>query len=127
MKPIIIVGTITITLSLILYTKGMLQILKKRLITKKLVSLLTIGLVSEIIAVICMSIGSTRPITTPHGLIGLAGILIMISIVWISWKSISTDKKSSTLSPNKYFYYLFAYAIWVIAYLTGVIIGMSRT
>lgn len=104
----------------------MFQVLKKRLITKKIVWLLTVGLVSELTAVTCMSIGSTKPITTPHGLIGLAGIFIMISIVGLSWKSISSDSKNNSISGNLYFYYFFAYALWIIAYLTGVIIGMSN-
>jgi len=127
MKPIIIVGTVAITFSLILYSKGMIRVLKTRLITKNIARLLTTGLISEITAVACMSIGSTKPITTPHGLIGLAGILIMINIVITSWRTISQGHENDTISDKKYFYFLFAYALWVIAYLTGVIIGMGRT
>jgi len=126
MKPIILVGTVAITLSLILYSIGMVRALRKQLITKNITLLLTIGLVSELVAVSCMSIGSTKPITTPHGLIGLAGILIMLSIVGLSWKSIIQKSNNNTLSGNLYFYYLFAYVLWIIAYLTGAIMGMSN-
>lgn len=127
MKPIILVGTGTITLSLILYSLGMISALKKQLITKKIVLLLTTGLVFEVIAVSCMAIGSTQPITTPHGLIGLAGVLIMISIVLLSWDSIKSHPESSPLTGRLYYYYMLAYVFWVIAYFTGAFVGMSNT
>ena len=127
MKPIILIGTGTITLSLILYSLGMISALKKQFITKKIVLLLTTGLVSEVIAVSCMAIGSTQPIITPHGLIGLAGILIMISIVLLSWNSIKSNQKGSPLTGKLYYYYQFAYVFWVIAYFTGSFVGMSQS
>lgn len=126
MKPIILVGTGSITLSLFLYSVGMISALKKQLITKKIVLMLTTGLVSEVIAVSCMAIGSTQPITTPHGLIGLAGILIMISIVLLSWNAIKSHKNGSPLTGKLYYYYQFAYVFWVIAYFTGAFMGMSQ-
>ncbi len=126
MKPIIMVGTATITLSLVLYSMGMIPALKNRLITKKITWFLTIGLVSELIAVSCMAIGSTQPITTPHGLIGLAGIIIMISIVLFSWKSILSNKHDYLLDEKAHIYYKSAYIIWVIAYFTGAFVGMSQ-
>ncbi len=126
MKPIIMVGTATITLSLVLYSMGMIPALKNRLITKKITWFLTIGLVSELIAVSCMAIGSTQPITTPHGLIGLGGIIIMISIVLFSWKSILSNQHDYLLDEKAHIYYQSAYIIWVIAYFTGAFVGMSQ-
>lgn len=126
MKPIILVGTGAITLTLILYSLGMISALRKQFITKKIVLLLTAGLVSEVTAVSCMAIGSTQPITTPHGLIGLAGIFIMISIVLLSWNSIKSHHEGSPLTGKLYYYYQFAYVFWVIAYFTGAFLGMSQ-
>ncbi|MBT3180718.1 MAG: hypothetical protein HOB40_10045 [Candidatus Marinimicrobia bacterium] len=126
MKPIILVGTITITLSLVLYSIAIITILKNKKIRLKDVILLTVGIISEITAVICMAIGSTQPITTPHGLVGLAGLIIMILVVVMSWKLVLATKKDVKITNNYKKIVLSAYSIWIMAYISGVITGMSH-
>ena len=126
MKPIILVGTITITLSLVLYSIAIITILKNKKIRLKDVILLTVGIISEITAVICMAIGATQPITTPHGLVGLAGLIIMILVVVMSWKLVLATKKDVKITNNYKKIVLSAYSIWIMAYISGVITGMSH-
>lgn len=126
MKPIILAGTIAITLSLILYSIAIISILRKEQITKNNVLLLTIGIVSEISAVACMVMGSSKPITTTHGLTGLAGLLIMVFIVIHSWKTILPSNETTQLQPKFKNLLRVGYVIWIVAFLSGAAEGMRQ-
>ena len=119
MKSLIIIGASLITLALFLYSKAMYSILKDKLLSKKDLFILSIGFMSEIIAVACMGAVSTKSIFSPHSLLGYVGAIIMLFAIAWGWKTSGTEEKW-TISMKQLNFYRFVYVFWVISYITGV-------
>ncbi|MBL7013602.1 MAG: hypothetical protein ISR83_04215 [Candidatus Marinimicrobia bacterium] len=119
MKLLILVGAILITVALVLYTKAMFGILKTKIITKKQLFVLSVGFLSEIVAVACMGAVSTKSIFSAHSLLGYAGALFMLAAIVWGWKTSSNDDEWEA-TILQYNFYRFVYIFWVISYITGV-------
>jgi hypothetical protein len=78
MKTILIIGSIIVTLALIFYLAGIITEQRKRLVTKTVLIFLSLGLLFDISATVCMIIGSTNSPFTFHGFIGYTALLAMV-------------------------------------------------
>jgi len=66
MKPILMIGSTVVTLALIFYCIAIITEQRKKLINKKVLIFLTLGLISDITATACMIIGSSNSPFTFH-------------------------------------------------------------
>jgi len=119
MKSLIIIGATLITLALILYSKAMFSILKGKLLSKKDLFILSIGFMSEIIAVTCMGAVSTKSIFSPHSLLGYIGAILMLAVITWGWKTSGTEEKWA-IPIKQLNFFRFVYLFWVISYITGI-------
>lgn len=119
MKPILIIGSIIVTLALIFYSIGLITEQRKRIINKFVLTFLTLGLVFDITATTCMIIGSSNSPFTFHGFIGYTGLLAMIIETIIAYRFYLRNSGQTLVPKGIHIYSGFAYFLWVAVYLTG--------
>jgi hypothetical protein len=124
MKPILVAGVVIVNLALISYSVGIITQLLTKKISRKVLFFVSMGLVFDITATICMIAGSSNGMITWHGLIGYSSLLGMLLDIWFSYRYI--NKSGINTNPGKKFntWSATAYIYWVIAYITGAIIVM---
>ena len=126
MNPILIVGTIIVTLALLAYSIGVFTEQKKKTISKRVLLFLTIGLTLDVTATICMITGSTNSPFTFHGFIGYTGLLAMIIETTLAYRFKMKNGSTAVVSKGLHFYTLFAYILWVAVYITGSLLVMLK-
>jgi len=118
MKPILIAGTIIVNLALVFYTIGILTEQLRRVVSRRVITFLTLGVIFDITATACMIAGSSSGPFTLHGILGyssLAGMLIETVLAWKHYLS----RPDHPVSRPLHLYSRFAYIWWVLAYITG--------
>jgi uncharacterized repeat protein (TIGR03987 family) len=119
MKPILMIGSTVVTLALLFYSIGIITEQRKKVISKKVLLFLTLGLISDITATACMIIGSSNSPFTFHGFIGYAALLAMIIETTLAYRFNSTNGASTQVTKGLHLYSRFAYVLWVAVYITG--------
>lgn len=119
MKPILMIGSTVVTLALIFYLIGVLTEQRHRLITKKVLTFLTLGLICDITATACMIIGSSNSPFTFHGFIGYAALLAMIVETFLAYRFYNANGSTTQVSKGLHLYSRFAIILWVLVYITG--------
>ena len=126
MKPIVIVGTIIVHLALLSYGAGIVLEQVKHRVTHSVLLFLGLGLLFDIVATVCMIIGSGRGFITTHGLLGYSCLLIMAVdsvLVFIHYFKNGNQQVPRLL----HLFSGYAYTWWVVgAYITGGLIAYMR-
>ncbi len=124
MNSTLILGTIIVTLALVLYTIGVFLEQRSRFVSPKVLFFLTIGIISDVTATIFMIIGSNNGPITFHGCLGysaLAAMLIDIVLIWRHWFHRHGNQTSTPL----HFYTRIAYIWWILAFIAGGFLTMK--
>ncbi len=87
---------------------------------------LTIGVCFDIVATICMVIGSAEGGMTLHGIIGYSSLAGMLTDTVLSFKNVSKNGINAKVSPKFHAGSKIAYFYWVLAYITGALIIAFR-
>jgi uncharacterized repeat protein (TIGR03987 family) len=126
MKPILIAGSLIVTLALISYSIGFLSEFRSKSLLKTSLFFLALGLALDISGTTCMIIGSSRGAFTFHGIIGysaLLGMLIDNALFWSLWKKVGIGAK---MPAKIHIYSLIAYSWWAIVYFSGILMAANR-
>ena len=125
MNTLSIIGAIIVTLALISYSIGIItEQLKKQLIPRVLI-FLTAGVILDITATAFMILGSRNSPFTIHGIIGYSALLVMVIELIRIWRLYSNAGINVPVPSGLHQYSRYAYAWWVIAYITGSLIAMT--
>lgn len=119
MKTILLIGSIVVTLALFFYSIGIITEQRKRRISRFVLTFLSMGLISDISATICMIIGSSNSPFTFHGFIGYTGLLLMIIETILAYRFYRANGKDVEVTKGLHRYSAIAYGIWVLVYITG--------
>lgn len=119
MKPILMIGSVIVTLALIFYLIGILSEQRIKRINKKVLIFLTLGLTFDITATTCMIIGSSNSPFTFHGFIGYTGLLAMIIETILAYRFNIKNGSTTEVSRGLHLYSRFALILWVLVYVTG--------
>lgn len=122
MSPILIAGIVIVNLALLAYSVAIITEQRRKLVTGFVLIFLTIGVVLDISATICMIIGSANSFITFHGLIGYLALGVMLIDGILLWKLWLRNRKPSAVSTKLHIYSRYAYIWWLIAYITGAVI-----
>ena len=122
MNPILIAGSIIVTLALIAYSIAIITEQRGRIISSRVLIFLTIGLVLDITATLCMIIGSPNSPFTFHGFVGYSALTVMIAENIVIWKSYLRNGLLSHVPRGAHLYSRYAYIWWVLAYITGALL-----
>jgi len=126
MKTISMIGAIVVTLALISYSIGVITEQRKRKFVKAVLIFVTTGIILDIIATICMIIGSSNTPFTMHGFLGYSALVAMLIDVIMIWKSYQKYGPEASVPKQLHRYTLYAYLWWVIAYITGSMLVMLK-
>ncbi len=126
MKTIIIIGTLIVHLALIFYSIGIITEQRIKRVTKNVLIFVTLGVIFDIVATLCMIMGSTRGLITLHGLVGYSGLFLMLSdSIWL-WKHFLKYGSSVQVSNALHLYSRITYIWWLLAYITGALLAYMR-
>ncbi len=124
MKPILMAGVGIVNVALICYSVGVISEQRSHIVSKKVISFLTVGVILDIIATACMIIGSTSSPFSPHGILGYSSLTAMIIETALAWRH-RLQHGDAKVSTGLHRYSLIAYLWWVGAYITGaILVGM---
>ncbi|MDA3954493.1 MAG: hypothetical protein PF485_12670 [Bacteroidales bacterium] len=126
MKTISMIGAIVVTLALISYSIGVITEQRKRKLVKAVLLFITVGIVLDITATICMIIGSTNSPFTIHGFLGYSALIAMLIDVVLIWKFYYKNPAGTEVPKKLHRYTLYAYLWWVVAYVTGSLLVMMK-
>jgi len=126
MKPILMIGSTVVTLALIFYCIGIITEQRRKLINKKVLTFLTMGLICDITATACMIIGSTNSPFTFHGLIGYIALLAMTIETVIAYRFSFQNGYEKTVTKGIHLYSRFALILWIAVYITGSLLVMLK-
>jgi uncharacterized repeat protein (TIGR03987 family) len=126
MKPVLIAGTIIVNLALISYTFFIFAERKTRSAGRRVISFLTLGVILDITATICMITGSSNSPFTLHGILGYSALTGMLIDTFLLWKARLNIGQGSPLSKRLHNYSLIAYCWWIAAYITGAVMVMIK-
>ena len=119
MNTILIIGTSVVILALAFYSIGIITEQVKKVINKKVLIFLTLGLIFDITATACMIIGSSNSPFTFHGFIGYTGLLAMIVETILAYRFNSKNGSEFKVTKGLHLYSRFAYILWVVVFITG--------
>jgi hypothetical protein len=126
MNPLALAGIIIVQTALICYSIAIISEQRKRLITKRVLTFLTLGVLLDITATTFMILGSSRGPFTLHGILGyssLAGMLIDAILIWLFYRK---NGPGMNVSNGIHWYSLGAYIWWIAAYITGALLVAFR-
>ena len=126
MNPIMKAGITIVQLALISYTLFFINERRRKTVDNKTIRFLTLGVSLDIIATVCMIIGSSKGLITDHGLIGYSSLLGMLIDTVLLWKLRLNKGANAEISKKMHLYSIIAYSWWIAAYITGAVIVALR-
>ncbi len=125
MKPILLAGISIVHLALLSYATAIVIQSRKKAITRHVLFFLTLGIILDLSATICMVIGSGKVISL-HGMIGYSSLAGMLADTIISYLNVRRNGLNSVLSQKFIRWSQAAFSYWVVAYITGAILVMMH-
>ena len=126
MKPVLIAGISIVNLALISYTIAIFIQSRKKVMSRQVLTFLTVGVVFDITATICMIIGTEEGPVTLHGFIGYSSLTGMIIDTIFSYRHAMKNGINAAV-PNRFTRWSqTAYLYWILAYITGALIVALR-
>jgi uncharacterized repeat protein (TIGR03987 family) len=124
MNPVLIRAVVVVTFALIFYTIGVIIEQRKRFISRRVLTFLTIGIALDISSTVLMIIGSGKIPITVHGFIGYSALIVMLIDTILIWRY-KRKNRDAHVSRGLNLYTRFAYGWWAVAYVAGAIIAMT--
>lgn len=126
MKPVLIAGISIVNLALISYTIAIVIQSRKKLMSRNVLTFLTIGVLFDITATICMILGTEEGPMTLHGFIGYSSLTGMIIDTIFSYRFMKRNGLHATIPLSFTRWSQTAYVYWIVAYITGALIVAMR-
>lgn len=125
MAPVLIAGITIVNLALLSYSIAIIGQRRTKMLSRKVMTFLTIGVCLDITATVCMIIGSGKFLTL-HGIIGYTSLAGMLTDTILSYIKVSKQGLGTTISKQFNNGSLLAYIYWVVAYFTGAFLVMLK-
>lgn len=120
------IGAVVVTLALISYSIGVISEQRKHKLVKTVLIFVTLGIILDVTATICMILGSSNSPFTLHGFLGYSALLAMLIDVILIWGFYKKNGSEIEVPKKLHRYTIFAYLWWVIAYVTGSMLVMIK-
>jgi hypothetical protein len=126
MNPYSMTGAVIVIFALLSYSLSILTEQRKKLVTPFVLRFLTIGIVLDITATIFMIIGSSNSAFTLHGILGYSSLAGMFTDTILIWRFHLNSKQGSIVPDQLHLYSRYAFAWWVIAFITGLMLVVFK-
>lgn len=126
MKPVLIAGISIVNLALISYTIAIVIQSRKKLMSRKVLTFLTIGVIFDITATVCMILGTEEGPMTLHGFIGYSSLTGMVIDTAFSYRHAMKNGINAAIPKRFTLWSQTAYVYWIVAYVTGALIVAFR-
>ena len=120
------IGSIVVVFALISYSIGIITEQRSSIITRRVITFLTLGVLLDICATIFMIIGSDKGGFTLHGFIGYSSLLGMLLDAIFMWNRIIKFGLDNKVPKSLHLYSRYAYIWWVLAFITGGLLVILR-
>jgi hypothetical protein len=120
------IGAGIVIFALLSYSISIITEQRTRLVTPFVLRFLTIGIILDVTATIFMIIGSTNSAFSLHGILGYSSLAGMLTDTILIWRFYLASKPGSVVPKGLHLYSRFAYAWWVIAFITGLMLVVFR-
>lgn len=125
MSTVLITGTVIVNLALVFYTIGIVIEQRSHRVSSKVVTFLTAGVIFDVVATGCMIAGSSKGPFTPHGLLGFSSLAAMLLETGFAWRH-RLREGDAEVPIWLHRYSRLAYGWWIVAYITGAFLVMSK-
>jgi uncharacterized repeat protein (TIGR03987 family) len=126
MKPILLAGSLIVSMALISYSVGVISEQRRKKVDHPILFFLSLGLLLDISGTLCMIKGSANSPFTYHGIIGYTALLAMLMDNILLWKLRVSKGNHQAVPETIHKYSRTAYAWWVFAYISGFLMAMNR-
>ena len=113
------IGTSVVVFALLSYSIGVITEQRTSIISRKVITFLTLGVCLDITATIFMIIGSDKGGFTLHGFIGYSSLLGMLIDALLMWVRVYKYGLNNTVNKSLHLYSRYAFLWWVLAFITG--------
>jgi hypothetical protein len=124
MKPVLLAGTIIVQFALIFYAVGIIIEQRRKIVTRAVAQFLSLGVVFDITATLCMIAGTDRSLFTFHGILGYSSLVVMVTDTVLLLRHRSA-KGEEQVTRGLHLYSRLAYVWWIVAYVTGAALVMA--
>lgn len=119
MKTITMVASGLVTVALISYSFAIITEQRKKILSGRVLTFLTIGVALDIVSTILMILGSSKGGLTLHGFIGYSSLLGMSIDALLLWNLRRKAGLNVGVPRGLHLYSRYAWLWWVAAYITG--------
>jgi hypothetical protein len=119
MNPLLQTGTIIVVFALASYSIAIFTEQRKKILRRRILVFLTLGVALDITATILMILGSSKGGFTLHGIIGYSSLAGMFIDAVLIWRLKIKNGSYCPIPNNIHIYSRYAYIWWVIAFITG--------
>jgi hypothetical protein len=126
MNPLVRIGTTIVIFALASYSIAIITEQRKKILRRRILVFLTLGVALDITATIFMILGSSKGGLTLHGIIGYSSLLGMFIDAVLIWQLKIKKGSYSPVPDNIHIYSRYAYIWWVIAFITGGVLVALR-
>ncbi len=126
MNSLVRIGTTSVIFALASYSIAIFTEQRKKILRRRILVFLTLGVALDITATIFMILGSSKGGLTLHGIIGYSSLLGMFIDAVLIWRLKIKNGSYSPVPDNIHIYSRYAYIWWVIAFITGGVLVALR-
>lgn len=119
MKTITMMASGLVTIALVAYSIAIIGEQRKKVLTCRVLTFLTLGVALDIISTILMILGSSKGGLTLHGFIGYSSLLGMSIDAFLLWNLRRKSGLNVIVPRGLHLYSRYAWLWWVAAYITG--------
>ena len=124
MNPLLQIGTTIVVLALISYSIAIITEQRKKILRRRILVFLTLGVALDITATIFMILGSSKSGLSIHGFIGYSSLLGMFIDAVLIWRLYFKKGAYCPVPDGIHKYSRYAYIWWVLAFITGGVLVM---
>jgi len=115
-------GIIVVQIALVCYSIAIISEQRKRLVTKRVLAFLILGVVFDITATAFMIMGSSHGAFTLHGVLGYSSLAGMFTDAILIWRFKRKNGPGRFVAIGLHRFSLGAYIWWITAYITGALL-----
>lgn len=119
-------GTIVVFFALAAYSVAVITEQRKKVVSKFVLYILTLGVSFDVVATTFMILGSAKGAFTLHGILGYSALAAMFTDALLMWRVKRKSGFNGKVPEMLHLYSLLAYIWWIIAFITGAFLVMIR-